>query len=108
MKALFPFVLQFALVASLLAEDPLTCDLLVYGATPGGIAAAVSAADEGRSVVLVEPFSFVGGLVSNGLTHTDLRSLGSTSGVWREFTGRVKKHYADTYGPESDQVKASF
>ena len=28
--------------------------------------------------------------------------------VWREFTGRVKKHYADTYGPESDQVKASF
>ena len=108
MKALFPFVLQFALVASLLAEDPLTCDLLVYGATPGGIAAAVSAADEGRSVVLVEPFSFVGGLVSNGLTHTDLRSLESTSGVWREFTGRVKKHYADTYGPESDQVKASF
>lgn len=88
--------------------EELRCDVLVYGGTPGGIAAAVAAADEGRSVILVEPFSFVGGLVSNGLTHTDLRSLESTSGVWREFTGRVKKHYADTYGPESDQVKACF
>lgn len=102
MKTLLRLIPLIALISPLLAEDPVTCDLLVYGGTPGGIAAAVAAADEGRSVVLVEPFSFVGGLVSNGLTHTDLRSLESTSGVWREFTGRVKKHYADTYGPESD------
>jgi hypothetical protein len=108
MKALLHLVFAFALLSALHAEDPVTCDLLVYGGTPGGIAAAVGAADEGRSVVLVEPFSFVGGLVSNGLTHTDLRSLESTSGVWREFTGRVKNYYADTYGADSDQVKACF
>jgi hypothetical protein len=108
MKTVFRLIPLIALMSPLLAEDPVTCDLLVYGGTPGGIAAAVAAADEGRRVVIVEPFSFVGGLVSNGLTHTDLRSLESTSGVWREFTGRVKKYYADTYGPESDQVKACF
>jgi hypothetical protein len=108
MKSCLLLLLACSAISSLRAAEPLTCDLLVYGGTPGGIAAAVAAADEGRSVILVEPFSFVGGLVSNGLTHTDLRSLESTSGVWREFNLRIKKHYADTYGPDSEQVKACF
>jgi len=108
MKSRILLLLACSTISSLRAVEPLTCDLLVYGGTPGGIAAAVAAADEGRSVILVEPFSFVGGLVSNGLTHTDLRSLESTSGVWREFNLRIKKHYVDTYGPESAQAKACF
>jgi len=102
-------ILPILLSANLLrADEPLACDILVYGGTPGGIAAAVAAADEGRSVVLVEPFSIVGGLVSNGLTHTDLRSLESLSGVWWEFNQRVKTHYAEVYGPDSEEAKACF
>ncbi len=87
---------------------PRECDLLVYGGTPAGIAAAVAAADEGRSVVLVEPYSFVGGLVSNGLTHTDFRSLESLTGVWHEFNRRVVSHYTEAYGPDSEQVEACY
>lgn len=84
------------------------CDLLVYGGTPAGIAAAVAAADEGRSVMLVEPYSFVGGHVTNGLTHTDFRSLESLTGVWHEFSRRVVAQYAEAYGPDSKQVAATY
>jgi hypothetical protein len=83
-------------------------DVLVYGGTPAGIAAACSAADEGRQVVLVEPYSFVGGMVTNGLSHTDLRSLESLTGFWWDFNQAVIRHYQDKYGKDSEQVKASW
>lgn len=83
-------------------------DVLVYGGTPAGIAAACAAADQGRNVVLIEPHSFVGGMVSNGLNHTDLRSLESLTGFWWDFNQLVKKHYADTYGADSEQAKNTF
>ncbi len=96
------------LASWLRAAESRECDLLVYGGTPAGIGAAVAAADEGRSVLLVEPHSFVGGLVSNGLTHTDFRSLESLTGVWHEFNRRVVAHYAGIHGPDSEQVAASY
>jgi NADPH-dependent 2,4-dienoyl-CoA reductase/sulfur reductase-like enzyme len=37
------------------AEPAATCDVVVYGGTPGGITAAVAAARHGCSAVLVEP-----------------------------------------------------
>lgn len=82
--------------------------MVVYGGTPAGIAAAVSAAREGRSVLLVEPHSFVGGLVTNGLSHSDFRSLECQSGFWFDFTRRVERHYIAAYGKNSPQVKACF
>jgi len=51
-----------------------TTDVIVYGATPAGIAAAVSSADAGHQVLLVEPTSRIGGLLTNGLSHSDFRS----------------------------------
>lgn len=101
-------LLSLFLLTSPSGAAPKECDVLVYGGTPGGIAAAVAAADEGRSVVLVEPYSFVGGLVSNGLTHTDFRSLESLTGVWHEFNRRIVAHYSEAYGADSAQVKATF
>ncbi len=77
-------------------NDP--TDVLVYGATPAGIAAALAAADGGRDVVLVEPCSRVGGLVTNGLSHADFRTFESLTGAYLEFTTRVREHY----GPAVD------
>lgn len=68
-------------------------DVLVYGATPGGIAAALSAADSGRSVLLVEPTSRIGGMVTNGLSHTDFRTFEGLTGTFLDFTHRVLMHY---------------
>ncbi len=65
-------------------------DVLVYGATPGGIAAAVSAAKGGQEVLLVEPTDRVGGLFTCGLSNSDFRSFESLSGFFWDFSQRVK------------------
>ncbi len=41
-------------------------DVVVYGATSGGVPAAVAAAREGKSVILVEPGRILGGLLGAG------------------------------------------
>ena len=85
--------------------EPRGSDVVVYGGTAGGVVAAVSAGREGRSVVLVEPGRHVGGMVSGGLGATDFGNRGAIGGISREFFRRVLRHYVDTYGPGSPQVK---
>ncbi|MBL8852176.1 MAG: FAD-dependent oxidoreductase, partial [Planctomycetaceae bacterium] len=46
-------------------------DIVVYGGTPGGVAAAVAAARMGRTVALVEPHLHVGGMTASGLGKSD-------------------------------------
>ena len=43
-------------------------DVVVYGSTPGGFSAAIAAAREGASVILLEPTDHVGGLPTGGLS----------------------------------------
>jgi hypothetical protein len=85
-----------------------TSDVLVYGATPGGIAAAVAAARLGRSVVLADAEDHVGGIVSNGLTNADIARRQAVGGLFYEFTRRVVKHYEafDRDSPARPNVKA--
>lgn len=99
--------LSLLLATGLQAAD-LQTDVCIYGATPGGIAAAVAAAKSGSKVVLVEPTARIGGLVTSGLSHTDFHSLESLTGAFLDFSRRVKAHYVKTYGAESEQVEASF
>jgi hypothetical protein len=93
------------LAASLRADD---FDVLVYGATPGGIAAALAAAEDGERVLLVEPTAHVGGMMTNGLTHPDFRTFEGLTGAFRKFSQLVETHYRETYGPDSPQVKESL
>ena len=69
-------------------------DVCVFGATSGGIAAAIQAARMGKSVVIAEPGRFLGGLTTGGLGATDIGNKGAIGGIAREFYGRVAKHYA--------------
>ncbi|KAB7726870.1 FAD-dependent oxidoreductase [Rudanella paleaurantiibacter] len=89
-------------------QAPKQFDVVIYGATPGGISSAISAAREGASVALFEELYQVGGLTTGGLSHPDFRTLESLQGIYREFMNRVLKHYTETYGPNSRQVKDSF
>lgn len=100
--------LLFFLTASLLHAATVKTEVCIYGATPAGIAAAVSVAKSGRQVVLVEPTARIGGLVTSGLSHTDFHTLESLTGSFLDFSRRVKAHYAREYGAASEQVKASF
>ncbi|MDZ4685552.1 MAG: FAD-dependent oxidoreductase [Planctomycetaceae bacterium] len=83
-------------------------DVLVYGATPAGIAAAAAAAQDGQSVLLIEPTVRIGGLVTSGLSHTDFRTFEGLTGAFLKFSQRVEAHYARTYGLDSPQVRDSF
>jgi len=70
-------------------------DLVVYGGTSAGIAAAVQAARMGHSVIVIEPGRHLGGLTSGGLGWTDSGRKDAIGGISREFYQRVKKHYDD-------------
>lgn len=106
------FALTFLLVftCSAFADDPKPrqVDVLVYGATPAGIAAAIAAGSPEQTVLLVEPTNRIGGLVTSGLSHTDFHSFESLSGAFLQFARRVENHYANEYGADSEQAKASF
>jgi hypothetical protein len=64
-------------------------DLVVYGGTPAGISAAIVAAREGASVVLIEPGRWIGGVVTGGLSKTDVGKESTIGGFAREFFARA-------------------
>ncbi len=82
-------------------------DVVVVGATPSGVAAAVNAGREGMRVALVEETVHIGGLTSGGLSNTDFRDFESVGGTFLEFMRRVESTYAKRHGPNSQQVKDS-
>src|ERR1039458_8474905 len=63
-------------------------EICVYGATSGGVAAAVAAARLGKNVALVTYDSHVGGMSSGGLGVTDRGNTSSIGGIAAEFYRR--------------------
>ena len=70
-------------------------DIVIYGGTSGGITAAIQAAREGRTAVLIEPTKFLGGLTTGGLGATDIGNKKAIGGLSREFYTGIAKYYAD-------------
>jgi hypothetical protein len=68
-------------------------DILVYGGTSAGVTAAVQAARMGKSVILIEPSSHLGGLSAGGLGATDIGNKAAIGGLSREFYTRIHAHY---------------
>jgi hypothetical protein len=74
------------------------CDICVYGATSGGVSAAVAAARLGKNVVLVTYNNHVGGMTSGGLGVTDIGGTNTAyiGGISAEFYQRVGQAYGST------------
>src|SRR5687767_2480939 len=87
----FGFALLFAAPAR---AEFIETDVCVFGATSAGIAAAVQVSRMGKTVVIVEPGRFIGGLTTGGLGATDIGNKTAIGGIAREFYRRVAKHYA--------------
>ena len=68
-------------------------DLVVYGGTSSGIAAAVQAARMGKTAVLIESTQHLGGLTTGGLGATDIGNKAAIGGIAREFYGKIWEHY---------------
>jgi hypothetical protein len=95
-------ILLLTVSAAFAAEQ---ADVVIVAATPGGVAAAVAAARSGASVILLEEKNHVGGIVSAGLTNTDIQKKGAVGGLFADFVQQVREHYVRTYGGNSEQVK---
>lgn len=99
-------VLAFAAAFQMSAQPRF--DLVVYGATPAGVASAVVAARQGHRVALIEPSPHVGGLLTGGLSYTDFHTQEAVTGFFREYMDHVLAHYTKSYGADSQQVRDSF
>jgi hypothetical protein len=89
--ALFP---SFSSRATLHAQTKAqTTDLIVYGGTAAGVMTAYSAAREGVKVILLEPGAHLGGMVTGGLSATDLGDYWIIGGYARTFYLQAAVHY---------------
>lgn len=70
-----------------------SADLVVYGATASGVMTAYTSAKQGLNVVLLEPGSHVGGMVTGGLSATDVAYFPIIGGYAREFYKEAAEHY---------------
>lgn len=76
--------------------ETLNADICVYGATAGGIIAAIQAAQLNRSVILIEPGEHIGGMTTGGLGNTDIGNKTAIGGLSREFYRRIGRRYGVT------------
>ena len=79
-------------------------DVGVVGATSAGIGAALAAGRHGMRVAVIEETPTLGGLLSNGLSNTDLNSPGGSSGIFEEFRLRSQKYYQQNF-PDDPAMK---
>jgi hypothetical protein len=68
-------------------------DVVVYGGTSAGVAAAVQAVRMGKTAVLVAPERHLGGLTTSGLGWTDTGRKDVIGGLARAFYRRIKAEY---------------
>jgi hypothetical protein len=85
-------------------------DVCVFGATAAGVAAAVAAAEAGATTTLVDPGRHVGGMVSGGLSWTDVGDERVVGGFALRFYAAVAEHYGvqlwGVKGPEPHVAEA--
>ena len=70
-------------------------DVVIYGGTSAGIAAAIQTARMDKSAVIIEPTKFLGGLTTGGLGATDIGNKKAIGGISREFYQNVFTYYND-------------
>lgn len=85
-------------------------DVVVVGAGPAGLSAAVSAARNGCSVTLIERYHHLGGMASGGmvLVLDDMVNEGNeivTTGIVTEFVERMEQQGGAVYPPKEDCLK---
>lgn len=95
MKRSVFLVLVLAFVLSGFQQKPSRYDICVYGETPAGIVAAVQAGRMGKKVVLLSTIDHIGGVMTSGLTATDMNRYSAVGGVAREVFQRIYSHYSD-------------
>lgn len=96
-NTIIAFVVLLSLVSCLQkAEEKhevMEVDICIYGGTSAGVVAAYSAKKMGKSVILIEPGKYLGGMTTGGLGSTDIGNKYAVTGLSRLFYRRVGEHY---------------
>lgn len=91
-QVILAVILLFSAPAGVKSQD-LSYDIVIYGGTSAGIAAAIQSSRMGKSVLLVEPSNRLGGLTTGGLGQTDIGNKMVIGGISREFYQGIKSYY---------------
>ena len=84
-------ILSYCLLTTAVFAEPY--DLVIYGGSSAGIAAAVQAKRMDLSVIVLEQTDRVGGLSTGGLGQTDIGNKQVIGGIAREFYHDIWLHY---------------
>jgi FAD dependent oxidoreductase len=79
-------------------------DIIIYGGTPSGLAAADAAVGEGASVIMLEPTAEIGGMVTGGIAVTDTTTpylVGGLAGKFFQEAGNESRTSATMRGSPS-------
>ena len=118
-KGLLGLLIFFASFSSMLAQTApiIDYDVVIYGATSAGVIAGYSAKKMGKSTLVIEASSHLGGLTSGGLGFTDIGNKFAVTGLARDYYRRIGGRYGAfekwTFEPSvarsvfEDYVKAS-
>jgi hypothetical protein len=89
------FIILFACLLISCKKEAKEFDLVIYGGTSAGVAAAVQAARLNKSVIIIEPGTEqqLGGLTTGGLGRTDFGNKNVIGGIALEFYQEINKHY---------------
>lgn len=90
-RYIFCFLILLSLPSYAQTQD--NPDVIVYGGTAGGVTAAIAAAREGSTVLLIEPGQHIGGMLTGGLSHTDYGDRAIIGGLALEFYRKVATAY---------------
>ena len=99
------WILPWFVAAGRAAERSIEVDFCAYGGTSGGVIAAVQAARLGKSAMVLEPGSHLGGMTSGGLSWTDVGNsdrVAAVGGMAREVYERIGAHYGQKPGTAFD------
>lgn len=80
-------------------------DVVIFGATPAGIAAAVRCARDGLKVALVHPYLHLGGMLTSGLGLYDTSFFGNRAPLVEEVFALILDHYARQDGIDSENYR---
>lgn len=101
------YVILIMLVFPLMVEGKSSFDVCVYGESASGCIAAIECARHGKTVVLVSKNEHVGGLVTSGLTATDMNKQAVIGGITSEFYQRIYSYYLQD-SVWKDQTRGDF
>ena len=103
-KKLFYITLLLTSATQIVAQKTITKDVLVVGAGTGGTAAAIQVARLGVNTIVVEPTTWLGGMISAaGVSATDGNNK-LPSGLWKEFRDNLYKVYGGPKAVETGWV----